>query len=479
MRNQLQLLFLSMIIAFSGFTVINAQSNDWSYTGKINFPVKDSIAAKPYLCTLDKNGRLYVISSKVDDIMAHNAVYYADPGDTVFSEFIDYDSNGDSDTLKGNIGVLRGITTLNGDVIVIASQPYPKTKPNTLAATYYYKDADTNKVERFGWGIAGSGYGSYNNGADVSKDSMLIVGIDFGTTFRWFNFSNSYTKSARGSWNPPDTTNINIFSNAIEPGGPQTSGLDLIRDVALVPGGDYYNKNTVFYTSRNSLSSSQQTGGIAVWQGGTQVQPIDYSPNRITDFNGYLNFINYFPYGITVDVNGILWVAGVDSTRRWVKGFKVDGVNAEALYDLPSKNSLDVPDPNGAPMLGPSDVVLNSNAGTAYVVDRYARCAFIFKNNTVGVNDKHLAEFNFSLQQNYPNPFNPSTMIAFTLSRSSSVKLVITDMLGREVKTLVNGYMTAGKHIQIFNGKKLPSGIYFYTLITPSFKISKKMILLK
>ncbi len=478
MKHKLHYLILT---AFMVCFIIPAgyAQNSWKYVGKITFPVQDSTAARPYLCTLNQNGRLYVISSKVTDAKAHNAVYYADPGDTVFSTFIDYDNNGDSDTLSGNIGGLRGITTLKGDIIVVASQPYPKTKPNTLAAIYYYKDADTNKVEKFGWGIAGSGYGSFDNGCDISKDSMLITGIDFGTTFRWYNFGYGYTKSQRGSWNPPDTTNTTIFSNATEPGGDQSSGLDLIRDVALVPGGNYYDKSTVFYTSRNSISSTQQTGGIAVWQGGTQVQPIDYKPYRVNDFDGFLAFIDMIPYGITVDNNGILWVAGVDSTRRWVKGFKVDGVNAEAQYDLPSQNSTDVADPNGAPMTGPCDVAVSANGAYAYVVDEYAKCAFVFQNSTVGVEKALPKDFNFTLKQNYPNPFNPSTLIGFTLSNSSNVKLVISDMLGRTVKTLVNGYMSAGNHVQVFNGENLPSGIYFYTLITPTSKISKKMILMK
>ena len=479
MKNNLQFLLLLLLIFAFSIPNVKAQTNSWSYTGKISFPVADSTAAVPYLCTVDQNGRLYVISSKVDNVQAHNAIYFADPGDTVFTKFVDFDLNGDSDSLKGNIGALRGITTLNGDVIVAASQPYPKTKPNTLSATYYYKDADTNKVERFGYNIAGSGYGSFNNGADISKDSMVIVGIDFGTTFRWYNFGYSYTKSVRGSWNPPDTNNTTIFSNATEPGGAQTSGMDLIRDVALIPGGDYYNQSTPFYTSRNSISSTQQTGGIAVWQGGTQVQSIDYQPNRVTDFDGFLSFINYFPYGITVDKDGILWVAGIDSTRRWVKGFKVDGVNAEAMFDLPSQNSTDIAYPNGAPMGTPSDVALTSNGGTAYVIDRSAKCAFIFKNSTVGVQDKPVQPLNFGLRQNYPNPFNPSTMIEFSISHASNVKLVVTDMLGRTVKTLVDGMMNSGNHVQIFNGDNLPSGIYFYTLITPSSKVSKKMILLK
>ncbi len=477
MAKKIQFIFIMAVMMILFQVTVLAQG--WSYVGAIKFPVKDSISARPFLSAIDNNGRLYVISSKADDAKAHNAVYYANKGDSVFTLFIDFDNNGDSDTSSGNIGALRGITTIGSDVIVNASQPYPKTKPNTVASLYYYKQADTTKVEKFGFGISGGGYGSYINGIDISKDSMIIAGIDFGTSFRWYNFGNTFKKSSRGSWNSPDTNNTTIFSNATEPGGPQTSGLDLIRDVALVPGANYYNKSSVFYTSRNAISSSQQTGGIAVWQGGTQVQAITYTGNRVTDFGGFLSFLNFFPYGISVDTSGILWVAGVDSTRRWAKGFKIDGVNAEPLYDLPSKNSLDVASPNGAPMLGPSDVVLNKNQSLAYVVDRYARCAFKFKSLTVGVQNTNQPVHSFELGQNYPNPFNPSTLISFTLSKPMYVKLVATDILGREVKVLTEGYKQVGKHVEVFSGANIPSGIYFYTIMTPELKITKKMMLIK
>ena len=260
MTKQLPIFIIMITLMIISVTGVQAQNNNWSYLNAIKFPVKDSIAAKPYLITVDQNGRVYVISSKVDDSKAHNAVYYANKADTVFKLFIDYDDNGDSDTSKGNIGALRGITILGNDVIVIASQPYPKTKPNTLAALYHYPGADTSKVERFGFNIAGSGYGTFLNGIDVSKDSVVFTGVDFGTSFRLYNFGYNSKGASRGSYIPP-------ANNGVEPGGPQTNGLDLIRDISLVPGVNYYDSSkSIFYTSRNSISSSQQTGGIAVWQ---------------------------------------------------------------------------------------------------------------------------------------------------------------------------------------------------------------------
>lgn len=85
----------------------------------------------------------------------------------------------------------------------------------------------------------------------------------------------------------------------------------------------------------------------------------------------------------------------------------------------------------------------------------------------------------FVLQQNYPNPFNPVTQIKFSVPVASNVKLIVTDILGREVATLVNDELAAGNYNINFDANNSSSGVYFYTLITEKFKQSKKMILLK
>jgi photosystem II stability/assembly factor-like uncharacterized protein len=86
---------------------------------------------------------------------------------------------------------------------------------------------------------------------------------------------------------------------------------------------------------------------------------------------------------------------------------------------------------------------------------------------------------NYSLEQNYPNPFNPTTIISYTLSKASFVKLKVYDVLGREVQRLVNEYKNIGKYSVTFNGSSLSSGIYFYELHAGSFIQTKKLILLK
>ena len=96
-----------------------------------------------------------------------------------------------------------------------------------------------------------------------------------------------------------------------------------------------------------------------------------------------------------------------------------------------------------------------------------------------GIKEDGILPTEFSLSQNYPNPFNPSTTIEFSLPKSSLVNLTIYNMLGQEVKTLINRELNEGIHQVIWNAE-VPSGTYFYRLTTNNgFVAAKKMILMK
>ena len=85
----------------------------------------------------------------------------------------------------------------------------------------------------------------------------------------------------------------------------------------------------------------------------------------------------------------------------------------------------------------------------------------------------------YSLEQNFPNPFNPTTNINFSVAKTGFVKIVVFDVLGREVQTLVNEKMNAGSYEVSFNGSSLYSGIYFYKISAGEFSQVKKMVLIK
>ncbi|MFZ1292489.1 MAG: kelch repeat-containing protein [Melioribacteraceae bacterium] len=93
-------------------------------------------------------------------------------------------------------------------------------------------------------------------------------------------------------------------------------------------------------------------------------------------------------------------------------------------------------------------------------------------------------ENNIKLFQNYPNPFNPTTNINYTISNvethgNASLQLIVYDVLGNEIATLVNENKSPGKYSVQFDASKYPSGVYYYQLKSSSFIQTKKMLLLK
>ncbi len=101
------------------------------------------------------------------------------------------------------------------------------------------------------------------------------------------------------------------------------------------------------------------------------------------------------------------------------------------------------------------------------------------KSLVTGIEDNNLVPKEFSLSQNYPNPFNPSTNIEFTVAKTESISLIVYNILGQQVKVLINREVNAGKHVVNFDASGLASGIYIYRLLGKSVNIIKKMILLR
>jgi hypothetical protein len=119
---------------------------------------------------------------------------------------------------------------------------------------------------------------------------------------------------------------------------------------------------------------------------------------------------------------------------------------------------------------------LNANLG--FAVGRNGK--FLRYGTPTGISPiRNEIQDKFILSQNYPNPFNPSTNFNFSIPKNENVSLKIYDVLGNEVETLVNGQLNAGTYGVDFDGSKYSSGIYFYTLISGSFKETKRMNLIK
>ena len=85
----------------------------------------------------------------------------------------------------------------------------------------------------------------------------------------------------------------------------------------------------------------------------------------------------------------------------------------------------------------------------------------------------------FGLDQNYPNPFNPSTVIRYSIPGRLQVAMAVFNALGQKVATLVDGNEAAGRHEVIFDGSRLASGIYFYTMRAGGFTETRKLVIVR
>ncbi|CAN5447733.1 hypothetical protein BH10BAC5_BH10BAC5_15170 [soil metagenome] len=86
---------------------------------------------------------------------------------------------------------------------------------------------------------------------------------------------------------------------------------------------------------------------------------------------------------------------------------------------------------------------------------------------------------NFKLFQNYPNPFNPVTNIKFQIASQGLVKLTIYDIVGNQIRSLVNENMSPGSYSVDFDASEIPSGVYMYRLETAAYSDVKRMMLVK
>ena len=193
---------------------------------------------------------------------------------------------------------------------------------------------------------------------------------------------------------------------------------------------------------------------------------------------------------VSSDINGKILLVGASG----------GGFGFAGLARLNPDGSMDTTFAPGGKLI--SD--LNNNTGTHYLTKAIPlsdgsilACGFNFGSgrgnflltkyvvNTTGVESNNTEPPNkFSLEQNYPNPFNPSTKIKYSIPlvetlRSASVQLIVYDILGKEVATLVNENQQPGQHEVTFNARGLASGVYFYKLSAGNYLQTKKMLLLK
>ena len=225
----------------------------------------------------------------------------------------------------------------------------------------------------------------------------------------------------------------------------------------------------------------------------------DTHPGAIlTTFEGAWGAYPYFPSGkIAVsDMNTGLYILSFNKKH----GGQITGVVRNASTNLPLDSVQVTVLDAGRNYSGSASGQYKYGAAEGKTAIRYTRKGFITRTDTVTITAGHLDTVNvlltpgavvevghgsqqfpgkFSLEQNYPNPFNPTTHIDYFLPNPGLVTLRISDILGRELLTIVNEVQREGAHTAFVDASSLPSGMYFYRLTQGSFNSSKSMLLLK
>lgn len=174
------------------------------------------------------------------------------------------------------------------------------------------------------------------------------------------------------------------------------------------------------------------------------------------------------------DINGDGELEFIILSGGYLFIFKSDGDNSYYLWYLkkgPSSLSFNFADMNSD---GRKDIVWSVEKEDQWMSNIYKASPLVGVENEVAVLPDE-----FELLQNYPNPFNPNTSISYQLPERTQVLIIVYDLLGREVATIVNEEKLAGNFKVEFNAKNISSGLYIYKLQTEFRSISKKMLLIK
>jgi hypothetical protein len=297
------------------------------------------------------------------------------------------------------------------------------------------------------------------------------------------------------SWAPTSTTNAPVArylhscvwtgSKLIVWGGSSADGLTLYNS-----GGIYDPVSDSWTATSTTNSPSARCSHTATWTG-----------SKMIIWGGVIGIIAYSNTGGIYDPATDSWaalstnnapIARAYHTANWTGtklviwgGITDYQTNTGGIYDLLTNSwmpttVLNAPDPreyHTAIWTGTKMVVWG---GTG--MGNMLNTGGIYYNPSV-IGIKNISEIvpgSFSLGQNYPNPFNPTTSIRFDIPKDAKVTFNIYDIIGRLVATLANNELKkAGSYQVDWDATNLPSGVYFYKLVTPEYTESKKMILIK
>ncbi len=305
---------------------------------------------------------------------------------------------------------------------------------------------------------------------------------------------------------------FNLINDAADP------GFDKVAGSTIKIAGDFTNNNSLLDvttaefifngTSDQTISSASNTdqdpilntfGKLTIDNPGTVTlltdvgAKISFSITQGTlDLNGNLLFVNGEEYTGPLPVELVSFSARISDTNiilDWLTATEVNNYGFEIERKIPDQVRNDN---RNWENIGFVEGHGNSNSPKEYnFIDSEINSAGTYSYRLKQIDNDGTYEFsniievnfgspiNFELSQNYPNPFNPSTTISFNLPESGKVILKIYNIMGEEIKTLVEGYREAGIYTVKFNAEGHPSGMYLYRLSTNGFTETKKMLFMK
>ncbi len=262
-----------------------------------------------------------------------------------------------------------------------------------------------------------------------------------------------------------DSTDYTDFlPNPAVAGGIETTPCDYLKFLKMVANNGIYNGDTILSQSSINEMFSNQTNSAPIYH--------TYWPSNHPDFPPGVDTMKY--------TFGAWWIE-LNTLNGEIEAVTSPGVFGNYPFIDRSRNIYGI-------FFTYVPVIYGSGLLSINTYLRFLKTIRDTVDNNSVFAGKYFTEIpeKYSLGQNYPNPFNPITSIKFNVARMDSdlrrndrVTLKVFDLLGKEVKTLVNEVLQPGTYSVRFDAGDLPSGVYFYRLTAGDFSETKKLILLK
>ncbi len=305
------------------------------------------------------------------------------------------------------------------------------------------------------WVTNGGGYIAYDTELDGYGNIYVCgygnAGTGSGDDYKTIKYDTSGVQQWVKTYNGPGNGDDVSRWMAID-----TSGYVYVTGSSYGGNPTYVDYATIKYNTAGAHEWIARYNGLG--------SGADVVRNIVLDRTGnvYVTGYSFVPTGGTFDFATVKY-NGITGAQQWVKLYNGTGDSSDYGWALAVDSLYNIY------VTGAS---FGNGTGRDITTIKYSQ--------TIGIQQiSNEVPSGYRMEQNYPNPFNPATKIKFQLPIQEFTKLIIYDVLGREVSTLVNENLKPGIYEAEWNSENYGSGVYFYTLKTYNFSDTKKMIVIK